>query len=134
MKQLFLFSLVILFFASCRKDNGNAAPNLLLGKWEYGLYKIHNYDPSYLPERRDTTMIFPNENGNYIDFRDDNFAYTTYTDGTRGRSPYKIIDNKLLILNGDTLQITSITANKFTTYKKEVVGYAYSEEWGTYLR
>lgn len=79
-------------------------------------------------------MIFPNENGGYIEFRDDNVAYSSFPDGTRGTSSYKIIDSTILILNGDTLQITGITDDKFTTYKKEVVGNAYSEAWGTYLR
>lgn len=134
MKQRLFFSLVLLLFASCKKDNGVTASNPILGKWEIGLYKVHSYDPSYLPAYRDTTMIFPNENGSYVEFRDNNIAYTTYFDSTRGTSPYKIINNSILILNGDTLHITSITANKFTTYRKLIVGNAYSEDWATYLR
>jgi hypothetical protein len=134
MKQILFFSLTLLLFTSCRKEKVNAPVNPILGKWEYGLLKIHNYDPSYLPGYRDTTVIFPNENGSYIDFRDDNVAYSTFAGGISGSSPYKIMGGTILILNGDTAQIITITANKFTTYKKEVVGYAYSETWVTYVK
>src|SRR6476620_10128604 len=67
---------------SYSKDAGS---NVLAGKWYIGPFTVFCAS--------DTALFYPNRNGNYIEFKNNDTAYSTYvTDGSFGWSPYHMIN------------------------------------------
>ena len=145
MKYFYLLTTSMLIFSnSCRKEDltqksnidksdgvKQSAPtsttiyNPIVGKWELGSFKILCLGVS------DTT-IYPNERGDFIEFRKTDTAFYTYnTTNATGWSPYKILDSSRFIL-GDTMHIISYDGVRLTTYCKSSNGG--SQQWMTYKK
>src|SRR5689334_14615481 len=74
--------------------------NPIVGKWELGCFKI------LCLGAKDTT-IYPNERGDFVEFRKTDTAFYTFnTTNATGWSPYKILDSARFVL-GDTMRIIS---------------------------
>ena len=121
---------------SCHKDGINLSSattqdstptaariyNPIIGKWELGTFKI-------LCAGAPDTTIYPNERGDFIEFRKNDTAYYTYnTTNATGRSPYKVLDSSRFIL-GDTMRIISYDGVRLATYCKSSNGA--SQQWMT---
>ncbi|MBS1649954.1 MAG: hypothetical protein JSR09_09650 [Bacteroidetes bacterium] len=99
--------------------------NPIVGRWELGAFKI------LCPGAKDTT-IYPNERGDFVEFRKTDTAFYTYnTTNATGWSPYKILDSSRFIL-GDTMRIISNDGVRLTTYTKSSNGG--SQQWMTYKK
>ncbi|MEI6945671.1 lipocalin family protein [Paraflavisolibacter sp. H34] len=139
-----LFAFLLFLGLSCSKEDFSNAPfpmeqaqaplavptasalyNPIVGKWELGLFKsvcINTTD----------TLIYPNENGNFIEFRKNDTAYYTYPSANAtGRSPFKVVDSTRFIL-GDTMQIIYNDGVRLTTFCKLSKGAVY--QWMTYKK
>ena len=99
--------------------------NPIVGKWELGSFK------TLCPGATDTT-IYPNERGDFVEFRKTDTAFYTYnTTNATGLSPYKILDASRFIL-GDTMHIISYDGVRLTTYCRSSNGG--SQQWITYKK
>lgn len=135
---------MILLFYSCSKEdlsqnNNNLNPNdknqnssssatiynPIVGKWELGTFKI-------LCAGTTDTTIYPNEKGDFVEFRKNDTAYYTYNStNATGWSPFKVLDATKFIL-GDTMRIISNDGVRLTTYTKSTNGG--SQQWMTYKK
>jgi hypothetical protein len=99
--------------------------NPIVGKWELGMFKMVCFGST-------DTIIYPNERGDFIEFRKNDTAFYTYnTTNATGWSPYKILDSTRFIL-GDTMRIISYDGIRLTTYTKSSNGSA--QQWMTYKK
>jgi hypothetical protein len=132
-KEYCLISLCLIVFGfSCKKNDNVTLMEQISGKWELGPVKNHLFISSI---GRDTVEIYPNRNGDYIDFKNNDTAYYTFTTmNATGKSPYKVPDNKTLIIYLDTFQVLSIDSKIFNIYKKTGNAQSYFEQWITYVR
>lgn len=128
---------LVLFCTSCSKNpieylvpkpNPTTSPNKptlnshkIIGKWWLGKY-----------ERCSEVfcVIEENNDGDYVEFRNNDTVYYTYADGSLGWSPYKIIDKNLIVFNGLVNTITWHDGN-FTLYNEETTTI---KNWQTFLK
>jgi len=146
-KVSFLTTLTLLFFISCTKENITVSENIvtpatpapaeavitkkhthsdiynaILGTWEIGAFIIACPGVD--------TVVYPNERGDYMEFRNNDSVYYTYnTTQAFGLSNYEIIDSLTFIL-GDTMHIISYDGMRLTTTNFS----GQSQRWNTYIR
>lgn len=85
--------------------------NPIIGKWYIGPYTMYCGSD---------TIVYPNNNGNYIEFKSNDTAYYTYvTTNSWGWSPYYMIKENTFLLNGVVLDIVSINNQKMVLHSKE---------------
>ena len=93
----------------------------MLGKWTYvGQVGSETFQGSTRPTSATGVA------GDYIDFRTDGKTYS-YIASERDTSTYKIISDKLIKVDSDTLEIKTLTTSSFVLYGKKVTP-QYSDE------
>lgn len=107
------------------KPTTSSIYNPIVGRWELGAYKILCFGA------KDTT-IYPNERGDFVEFRKTDTVFYTYnTTNATGWSPYRILDSSRFVL-GDTMRIISYDGVRLTTYTRSSTGN--SQQWMTYKK
>ncbi len=98
--------------------------NPIEGKWLIGKYARWCGNDS---------SVYENNNGNFIEFSNNDTAYYTYvTDNSRGISPYRVIDAQTILFDGKPQRIISIDENHFTLYYEDQNKWL--REWFTLLK
>lgn len=142
-----LLCFIVVIFYSCLKEtldsgitntiptitgSSRSAPtvatiyNPIVGNWEIGAFKI-------LCAGASDTTVYPNERGDFVEFRKTDTAFYTYhTTNTTGWSPYKLLDSSTFVLNGDTMRIISNDGVRLTTYSVTLNGG--NQQWMTYKK
>ena len=116
MKKLILSIAIItslIIAASCKKDNDKNNSSLLVNKWEL-------VNTSYREVQNGVevdTYNYTGVAGDYIDFRSDNKVYS-HVDGDDDVAGYKLLNNNKVAIEGDTLEIRTLTAASVTLYGK----------------
>ena len=103
------FASVVMLFTACKKeDRTPTTTERVQQKWTFEKTYYHEETPGY-PSYRDTTIGGP---GQYIDFRNDNKAYS-YTGGYYDTIPYSIINDTKMLIDGDTASIVILNDTQF---------------------
>lgn len=116
MKKLILSIAIItslIIAASCKKDKDKTNSSLLINKWEL-------VNTSYREVENGVEVYTDNYTGvagDYVDFRSDNKVYY-HSDGFDDVSDYKILGDGKVDIDGDTMEIRSLTKSSVTLYGK----------------
>lgn len=115
MRKLILFIAIItsLIIAACEKNKDKNSTPSLEGKWEL-------VNTIYLEVENGVEVSDYNYTGiagDYIDFRSDHKVYS-HVDGFDDVSGYTLLNNNKVDIEGDTLEIRSLTKASVTLYEK----------------
>ena len=119
--MIFLLAGAAVFTACKKTETTLTTTQKVLGKWTYvGQVGSETFQGSTRPTS--STGVA----GDYIDFRTDGKTYS-YIASEHDTSTYKIISDKLIKVDSDTLEIKTLTTSSFVLYGKKVTP-QYSDE------
>jgi hypothetical protein len=115
-------SLLIFLASSCKK---NDKPKSTADRI-HGLWTIQNVTENYHYSGQDHIDVTPGGTGDYIDFRTDGNAYSSFS-GYRDTASYSIISDSKISIEQDLYDIKSLTDNSFVLYTKDDMGSEFDE-------
>jgi hypothetical protein len=117
MKKSIIYAIIalVLFVASCKKDDKNTSNTSLQNKWGVESTSYNSVEDGVPLGSDDYTGVA----ADYVDFRKDNKVYS-YVDQEYDTSDYKLLGSNQVIIDVDTFQIQTLTQSATTLYTKVI--------------
>jgi hypothetical protein len=131
-KTLTLFvcaaALLMMFTTACKKDS-KSPQELIMGKWNLSTYEwkeVYMGVPDGEVEDR-------SGDGDYIDFRSDGKVYMDM-EGSMDTVSYEVLSAKHIKLDGDSIELSSLSEKKLSLYWKYTAPDYTTETWYNFVK
>ncbi len=119
---LFLLMAGLVTVTACQQDDVPTPPQRttkekLLGQWKLEKEQIDDYDPIPVLINSQVYMGDPEDS---IVFKSDNMLYTYIDDVVPEISPYVVINDTTLAIDGDTMKIRELTDTRLHIFAEEI--------------